>query len=295
VEPRIAMARRSDVMLAVVLLFGASSPREPQAATRTHAVQQILLDGKAVAYAADVVVRQRGSATPMKGIRRGQAIEDGTRIDVPAHVSLVVVSTDAKSTATLEPGASVTFVSTGSGEVVRENSGTTRFSVIPRALDFFRVQSGEAVTAGVHGTEFSVSSLPGTVTIACTNGVVDVEKNGLLQVGPVVKKITLVDVVSPGLRPSVTYHPTQTWYLARFENFAQARAFYASELARARATGNKNAIAAALLNLGNVERISVAIPTRWRRTRRRWRSSASSAIATARRAPSLTSASSRRT
>ena len=227
--------------------------RDACAAERGHTVRDIFLDGNAVSSAGVSIVLP-GSTSAATGIHVGQAIADGTRLAVPPHVSVVVVSTDTKSTATLQPGADVTFVSTGSGEVVAQHAGTSLFSVVSRALDFFRVQSGGSITAGVRGTEFAVTSKPGAVTIACTSGAVDVEKTGYLQVGAVVQRVSLADVVSPAQSPEVTYHPTQIWYLARFENYGQAHAAYEKALSQARATGDRHAIAVALDNLGTVER-----------------------------------------
>ena len=90
------------------------------AQTRTHYVRDILLDGKQVQTVDGVTVTRGGSVA--HALRVGEAVPDGTRIDVPARVSLVIASTGDKSTATLNPGASVTFVSTGSGEAL----GVTR-------------------------------------------------------------------------------------------------------------------------------------------------------------------------
>ena len=69
---------------------------------------------------------------------------------------VVIVSSGEKSTVTLEPGSTVTFVSTGTGELVASNGGKSIFSVVPKALDFFRVQSGEALSSptGARGESF---------------------------------------------------------------------------------------------------------------------------------------------
>ena len=75
--------------------------------TRTHTVKQILLDGQDVASASAMVTLRAG--TVEKTIQRGERIDDGTRVDIPAHVGVVIVSTGGASTVRLEPGASVTF------------------------------------------------------------------------------------------------------------------------------------------------------------------------------------------
>jgi hypothetical protein len=104
-------------------------------------VERILLDGRSVESTGEVSVTSRNGAVE-HGLQRGEAISDGTRIDVPAHLVVVIVSTGAKSETTLEPGSSVTFVSTGSGELISSHGGKATFSIVPGALDFFRVRSG---------------------------------------------------------------------------------------------------------------------------------------------------------
>lgn len=230
-----------------------SSGGAPQASTRSHSVQQVLLDGKPQASATGVTVTQGTTITHT--IKRGEAIPDGTRIDVPAGVVVVVVvvSTGGKSTVTLQPGASLTFVSTSSGEVIAHNAGNATFSVVPGALDFFRVQSGDALTASVHGTIFSVEEQNGNVTFVCTRGVVDIVKKGYVQVGSDSYQTTLVDVISPARTSRITYHPTKTWYIAKFANASAAQAFYQRQLTDAQRRRDPHEMEAARMNLGRVQ------------------------------------------
>jgi hypothetical protein len=220
---------------------------------RTHIVLRILLDGKSVESAAGVTVSRRSISA--HDLRRGEIIADGTRIDVPAHLVVIIVSSGGKSTTTLEPGASVTFVSTSSGELVSSNAGKSIFDVVPNTLDFFRVQSGEALTASVHGTMFLIDATAGSVTFTCTRGEVNITKTGYLLIGVKRLKASLIDVISAANNPQATYHPSSTWYLARFANFAQAEAFYQQQLAAAQRSGDANAVNAARMNLGNVQRL----------------------------------------
>ena len=157
-------------MFAAVILLGATLSLPGAAAlARTHAVTDIRLDGRPVASAAGVIVTPRGAKAEAT-IKLREVIADGTRIDVPAHVTVTIVSSGAKSTITLEPGSSVTFLSTGSGELVSSNGGKATFDIVPGALDFFRVQSGQALTAAVHGTVFSIDAAANNVTFTCTRG-----------------------------------------------------------------------------------------------------------------------------
>ena len=222
------------------------------AATRVHTVGQIVRDGKAVDSAEGVTV------TPASGpaqhvLRRGETIADGTRVDVPAHVVVVIVSTGGASTARLEPGASLTFVSTGRGEVVRSNAGQTLFDVVHNALDFYRVQYGDQISAGVSGTAFSVVASGKTVTFVCTRDQINVTKTGYLVIGAERKKVALIDVISAANRRQVTYEPSATWYFASFANFAAAQASYRAQVAAAQRGGDAATLAAAVSNLGFVD------------------------------------------
>src|SRR5580693_2359824 len=89
----------ATVGLAAACLVAGALPAA--ADSRAHTVQQILRDGTAVASAPGVTVTPRGG-TPESTIRVGESIADGTRVDVPAHLVVVIVSSGNKSTITLE-------------------------------------------------------------------------------------------------------------------------------------------------------------------------------------------------
>src|SRR5271168_5113507 len=108
------MARNVFRLCVTVLLAAIPSGPLAAAPVRLHTVQNILQDGKAVPTAQGVKVTSAAGKVE-NVIRRGEAVPDGTRVDVPARVVITVVSAGGKSTATLETGSSVTFVSTGSG------------------------------------------------------------------------------------------------------------------------------------------------------------------------------------
>ena len=244
-----AIVRRL-AMLAVLVL---GAPLAANAQTpRTHTVKQILLDGKDAPSAGGTVTPRTGSPQPT--IHRGETIADGTRVDVPAHVVVVIVSTGGASTARLEPGASITFLSTGKGELLRSNGGKTFFDVVHNTLDFFRVQygDGDKIVAGVNGTAFSIDATNTTVTFTCTSDEVSITKTGYLVIGAERKKVSLVDTISAG-QPPVTYQPTQTWTLGTFATYAKAEESYRAQLAAAQKRGDRGAEDAALTNIGNVE------------------------------------------
>ncbi len=208
----------AGAICACLMLVSAPSAAHP---VRAHIVARLLLDGREVKSAGGVTVT-RGSTTE-HALHRGEAIVDGTRIDVPAHLVVVITSTGGKSMTTLEPGSSVTFVSTGSGELVSSNGGASVFSVVPHTLDFFRVQSGESLTASVHGTVFSVDTSTPTVTYSCREGEVNITKTGYVLIGQQRLQTALIDVISAAATSEMTYHPRPNWTLAKFANFRAGR------------------------------------------------------------------------
>ena len=238
-----------------VLCACSNSSTQQAAPARSHSVQQLLLSGEAETSATGVTVTE--GTTVQHTLSKGENIPDGTRIDVPANLVVVVESTGGKSTVTLDPGSSLTFVSTGAGEVIARNAGNATFSVVPGSLDFFKVQAGDALTASVHGTIFSVQGTGGDVTFSCARGTVDIVKNGYVQVGTDSYPTTLVDVITPTHTPKVTYHPTHTWYIAKFSNFSQAETFYQQQAAIAQRSGDAHAVEIARLNLGNVHHVRI--------------------------------------
>ena len=221
-KARIRMSLRIAAAFSLVLgaVFALFPNPSPARTARTHVVHEITDNGRAVGAAAGVTVTRRG--TVEHGIRRGETILDGSRIDVPAGVVVVIESSGAKSRVTLEPGASVTLISTGGGELLEASAGQSLFTVVPNSLDFFRVQSGEALTASVHGTEFSAEVTGGNVSYTCTRGEVNITKNGYLVIGEKRLPAWLLDVISAATRSRVTYHASPSWTLARFANFAEA-------------------------------------------------------------------------
>jgi tetratricopeptide (TPR) repeat protein len=234
-------------LAAFAAALAASWSIAPAETTRTHTVKQILVDGKDEA-SAGVTVTPKG-APPQTTIQRNEPIPDGTRVDVPAHVVVVIASTDEKSTATLEPGASITFVSTDKGELLRSNAGKTFFDVVHNSLDFFRVQYGDQITAGVSGTAFSIDATEKTVAFRCTSDEVTITRSGYIRIGPARKAVTLADVISAMGTSTVSYAVNQT-YLAEFSTFAQAAAFYQTQAADATLRGDTTARIAALSNVG---------------------------------------------
>lgn len=115
------------------------------------------------------------------------------------------------------------------------------------------MQSGEALTASVHGTEFSIDATASSVTYVCTSGEVNITKAGFLLIGTQRETVSLVDVISAARKSQATYRPESTWYLAKFANFTDALRLYQDQLAAAKTSRDSNAMSAALRNIGIVE------------------------------------------
>jgi tetratricopeptide (TPR) repeat protein len=239
------------MVLGYALLFLAPESLSAAASARTHAVQQILRDGKPVDSASGFTLSHAGIVEHT--LRRDETILDGTRIDVPARLTVIIVSSGLKSMATLQPGSSVTFVSTGSGELVSNNAGHVIFHVVTGALDFFRVQSGEAITASVHGTVFWMDESKGAVTVSCKSGEVNITKTGYVLIAGKRLKASLIDVLSATKTPRVTYRASATWYLGSFASYPHAEMFYQQQLTAAQQSGDANATGVAFRNLGIIQ------------------------------------------
>lgn len=113
-----------------------------------YAVQQILRDGEPVTSAAGAMVTLPAGGSESV-IRRGEVIAAGTRIDVPAYTVVVIVGLGGRSSITLRPGSSFTLAKSSSGELVTTNAGSTIFSIISRALNFFSATPLEMFTGSV--------------------------------------------------------------------------------------------------------------------------------------------------
>jgi hypothetical protein len=135
-------------LAAILPVSGLAAP------ARVHVINRILHDGKPVPSASSVTLAL-ASGKVMRGVHVGETIIDGTRIDVPRHLIVIIVSSGGKSTTTMEPGSSVTFVSTGRGELAVVNRGKADFKVVPGSLAFFHVRYGYAFTASAGLDDYS--------------------------------------------------------------------------------------------------------------------------------------------
>ena len=170
------MTRSAVVVLASMLLALGKAPAG--AAVRQHVVVEIRSLPGASGPATVTLPNGRPETLTVHRV-----LPDGARIDVPLRVTVVIASTDAKSTTTLRPDTSFTLVATGAGERSSVAHGSAVFSVVHGALDFFQVKYGNTFTASARGTVFSFDTSGRKVTFACERGVVDVAYAARLQIG----------------------------------------------------------------------------------------------------------------
>ena len=266
------MKRAMPFRFGLVAIVFALGPAPAGAAPRMHVVTAIHAQPGAHA----MVTLPNGRPEPLS---ERQTLPDGARVDVPVGVTVVIASTDAKSTTTLRPDTSFTLLSTGAGERSSVAHGGALFSVVHGALDFFTVKYGSTFTASARGTEFSFDTAGRKVTFACRRGTVDVAYAARLQIGsataepsrtaaprsrssaqtapPVTASaesaIKAVDVIAPAGTPSVSFALDVPDYVQRFDTAAAALEFYDAKLLLAIQSRDPQRIAAAYNNRATVE------------------------------------------
>jgi tetratricopeptide (TPR) repeat protein len=237
------------------------------AAVRQHVVTEIHTQPGATRFA--TVTLPSGGP---KALAVRQRLPDGARIDVPLGLTVVIASTDAKSTTTLRPDTSFTFVETGAGERSSMAHGSALFSVVHGALNFFQVKYGQTFTASARGTVFSVDTSGRKVTFACKRGAVDVGYAARLQIdeasGPgraTARQssetsaaaasarshvVRTVDVITPARTASVSFAADAPTPAKTFRSPTEAQVLYDAQLTLARESGDPERIASALNNRG---------------------------------------------
>ena len=238
--------------------------------------QHVVLEIRKLPGASSAPTMTLPNARPVELAIR-QTIPDGARIDVPARVTVVIASTDAKSTTTLRPNTSFTPISTGAGERSSIGHGNALFSVVHGALDFFAVKS-DKFTASAKGTEFTVDASKSKVSFAVNRGTIDVAHDANLQVdaskrnvsrasggnapatrtardvGAVQAPSTIrtIDVLESAQKSNVSYNPlTSNTEVKKFETAAEAQAFYQGQFTAAEQSRDPERIAAAYNNRAN--------------------------------------------
>jgi len=254
-------------LAATLVAFG---HERADAASRQHVVVEIRTQPGTTAFATVTLPNGRPTALAVR-----QTLPDGARIDVPLRVTVVIASTDAKSTTTLRPDTSFTLIETGAGERASMAHGSALFSVVHGTLSFFQIKYGRAFTASARGTVFSVEGSGRNVTFACKRGIVDVGYAARLQIEGARRPgrtagskssarsagaaasdrphvVRAVDVITPARTPSVSFAADAPSYVKTFRTAGEAQALYDAQLIIARQSGDPERLAAAFNNRGTL-------------------------------------------
>jgi hypothetical protein len=222
------------------------------AATPQHYLKTVYEDGRPSPGAAGLVKLQDNGGKPFDA-RINLPLPDGTQIEAPAHIGVVIARSDNKAFITLNPGSRLTIVATTDmNESTAQGSGKISFDVVPHALDFFRV-AFKRFNAAVRGTVFSVdASNPTSVAFDCTRGTVDVVQSGSVYLSSQFKTVAGVQTVaqiSATGRRSVTYSLDETQYLQKFKTLKDAASYFNARLTEAEKNNDPVEIDAARASL----------------------------------------------
>ncbi len=267
------MRKAGTLRVALAALLVACGPLAASASARQHVVVEIRTQPGSKAGVGATVTLSNGHTEPLTV---HQTLPDGARIDVPTGITVVIQSTDKKSTATLRPDTSFILVATGAGERSTVAHGSVLFSVVHGALDFFQVRYGTAFFASARGTVFTVDASERSISFSCERGVVDVAFAAKLKIGtlkrapraaptgirrdwngtagPVTAAPTIrsVEVIGSAHAPRVTFPIGAREFVKKFATADEAQSFFDAEMIRARQSGDSERIAAAVNNVGTV-------------------------------------------
>lgn len=237
----------------VIVLFGviSSASVSPAAAARNHTIEQLAYDGKTETKDSDVTITPN-NGQPVRGVKLGDPLPDGARIDVPAHVTVTLVSTGAKSRIVLSPHSSFTPLQTANGESSSMSFGQAAFSVVHGALDFFRVNMRN-ISASVPGTEFTIDASSDSSAFKCTDGAVDVVRVGSLAISgsapSSVSNVRQTESVTAG-RNSERRYSANADTLGTFDSLDAAKSAFEKSIADAAKTRDVPRLRAALMTVG---------------------------------------------
>ncbi len=249
---------RHGVMLAALIWGIAPLAAYGRTTVRTHTVVKILQGGAVVAASSRTTLRFKDGRLA-RGVSRGDVVPDGTRIETPAGVEVVVQSTDANSTTSIRPSAAFAFLQTGIGEISRLIRGSAFFEVIHDSLGFFVVLSGSSakqINASVSGTHFGMNATAGAVTVEPTSGAVNVSETGDLLVTAEIKRVPrcrkTVRVPATSSKPAAfSTRPSEVFWT--FETFALAQRFFEQQFSAAAYAQDVDTERSALTNIGQLE------------------------------------------
>ncbi len=185
----------------------------------------------------------------------GDPLPDGTQIQAPVGIAVVISRSDNKSTITVHPGSNLTLISTTStGVAAALKTGSAEFDVVPHALDFFTVNFRQ-FTASVRGTAFKVDAKRNDVRFTCARGVVNIIRTVTLYLPAdqrVIHGVKLVDQISSKTSKSRAYAVDEGEYLRTWGTLAGAASYFNAQLSAAEASHDADRIDAALTSLSDL-------------------------------------------
>jgi hypothetical protein len=231
--------------------FGPAGGAHAQSLT----VTRVTVDGRPAESVAEVDVRTPGlGSSQPREIRAGQVIASVTELRTPRGASIELTSGNGNAIV-VHPGARfLAGIVTGKGESHQPLGGRIDFRV-RKALDFFNIQY-DRITASVKGTEYSVDIDPGkSMRFAVSESVIEVERQVQIRFTASTQESTsgqghairAAEDIYAG--QSKTYRLDIDEYLAEFNDFGEAEAYFMNELKEAEASRDNRRILRAVQNL----------------------------------------------
>jgi tetratricopeptide (TPR) repeat protein len=221
------------------------------------------VNGQPAQSVTGVQVRAPGATRgELQTLDTGSAIAPGSELTIPRGTRIDLTSSNGNKI-TLHPGARfVVGIVTVRGEFHQPLGGRIDFQV-RRALDFFNIQY-DRITASVKGTEYSVEIDPAkSLKLTVIEGVVEVERQVQIKfaeadsdssesgrtTGPQRSGSSMRIAEDLKTGQSKIYRLDVEEYLAEFNSFGEAEAYFKKALAEAEASGDTRRILPAVRNL----------------------------------------------
>ena len=230
------------------LSFAAAVWNNPAvASTWAMKVTALANDGKEAPEAKLTIIENGKPAE--RNVKRGYTFPVGVVIVLPARIKVTMESSNG-NTVTLLPGARLRVSSgSGRGEEYGLDTGKASFTV-KKALDFFNVRH-EKFQAIVRGTAYSVEVIPEQeIRFVVEEGKVKIEREATIFIdeGQSEANITVGEIMNAGEQKN--YRLDIEEYLARYQNFGEAEAYYRKNLEADRASGDPERLVAGLNQMG---------------------------------------------
>lgn len=184
-------------------------------------------------------------------VKVGDAFPVGTMLGAAAGVQVVLKSSNT-NVVTLYPETRIRL-SAGSdkGEELEIIKGKI-FCTVKRALNFFNVRY-EKIQASVRGTAYSVEVEPKKqITFAVTEGVVKVEREVKVKIEEGQEEAMLPSSEKLKAGETRVYRLDVEDYLAKYQTYKDAEAYYRKNLEEDRKSGDEDQITSDIWNMGSI-------------------------------------------